>query len=58
VETWVVNQRVPLRVFSRTDHPHTRIYAYEGLLPPASDGQTVNMVLGELLFTPAKAPTD
>jgi len=54
VETWVVTQRAPLRIFSRTGHPHTRIYAYEGLLLPLSaDGETANMVLGELLFTPA-----
>jgi hypothetical protein len=55
VQSWVVNQRAPLRIFSRTGHPHTRIYAYEGLLLPLSaDGEAVNMVLGELLFTPAR----
>ena len=52
VQSWVVNQRAPLRVFNRTGHPHTRIYAYDGLLLPLSaDGATVNMILGELLFT-------
>ena len=60
LETWTeghcraVNEQAPLRVFSRTGDPYTRIYAYEGLLLPlAADGETVNMVLGELLFTPA-----
>lgn len=53
--SWVVNRRAPLRIFSHTGHPHTRIYAYEGLLMPLSaDGKTVNMVFGGLLFTPAK----
>ena len=57
VQSWVVNQRAPLRVFSRTAHPHTRIYSYDGLLLPLSaDAESVNMVLGELLFTPAKGP--
>ncbi len=55
VQSWVVNERAPLRIFSRTGHPHTRVYAYDGLLLPLSaDSETVNMVLGELLFTPAK----
>ena len=53
VQSWVVNECAPLRVFSRTGHPHTRVYAYEGLLLPLSaNGETANMVLGELLFTP------
>ena len=52
---WVATQRAPLRLFSRTGDPYTRIYAYEGLLLPLSaDGETVNMVFGGLLFTPAK----
>jgi len=56
VQSWVVNQRTPLRVFSCTGHPHTRVYAYEGLLlllPLSEDGDMVNIVLGELLFMPA-----
>jgi hypothetical protein len=57
VQSWVVNQRAPLRVFSRTGHPHTRVYANEGLLllPLSADGETANIVLGGLLFTPSAA---
>ena len=52
---WVVSERAPLRFFSRTGDPYTRVYAYEGLLLPLSaDGETVNIVLGGMLFTPAK----
>lgn len=52
---WVVKERAPLRVLSRTGDPYTRIYAYEGLLLPLSaDGETVNIVLGDLLFTSEK----
>jgi hypothetical protein len=51
----VVEERAPLRVLSRAGDPYTRIYAYEGLLLPlSSDGETVNIVLGDLLFTSEK----
>ena len=54
VQSWVVNERAPLRVFSRTGHSRNLVYVYDGLLLPLSaDGETVNMVLGKLLFTPA-----
>jgi hypothetical protein len=48
---WVVRERQPLRIFSRTGHFRNEIYNYEGvLLPLSADGEVVNMVLGELLF--------
>ena len=56
VQSWVVNERAPLRIYSRTGHPDNKLYVYDGLLLPLSaDGETVNMVLGELLFTPESA---
>jgi hypothetical protein len=55
VQSWVVNERAPLRIFNRTGHPRNTVYVYDGLLLPLSaDGETVNMVLGEVLFTPER----
>jgi hypothetical protein len=52
VNTWVVRERAPLRIFSRTGHLRNDIYTYEGVLLPLSpDGERVNMVLGSLLFS-------
>jgi hypothetical protein len=52
VNSWVVRERAPLRIFSRTGHHRNEIYNYDGvLLPLSADGETVNMVLGALLFT-------
>jgi hypothetical protein len=52
VNSWVVRERAPLRIFSRTGHYRNEIYNYDGvLLPLSADGETVNMVLGALLFT-------
>jgi len=52
VMSWVVRERAPLRIFSRTGHARNRIYLYDGvLLPLAKDGETVGMILGELRFT-------
>lgn len=49
--TWVVRERAPIRIFSRTGHERNDIYTYEGVLMPLSqDGERVNMVLGSLLF--------
>ncbi|HKX06721.1 MAG TPA: hypothetical protein VJN67_00940, partial [Stellaceae bacterium] len=49
--TWVVRERAPIRIFSRTGHERNDIYTYEGvLLPLSQDGERVNMVLGSLLF--------
>ena len=51
VNAWVVRERAPLRIFSRTGHERNDIYTYEGvLLPLSQDGARVNMVLGALLF--------
>ena len=51
VNTWLVRERAPVRIFSRTGHPRNQVYTYEGvLLPLSADGASVNMVLGELLF--------
>ena len=51
VNAWVVRERAPLRIFSRTGHERNDIYTYEGvLLPLSQDGERVNMVLGALLF--------
>lgn len=51
--SWVADARAPLRVHSRAGHPRNPFYLYEGLLLPLSaDGETVNMVLGGLHFTP------
>jgi len=55
VQSWVMNESAPLRIFNRTGHPRNTVYVYDGLLLPLStDGETVNMVLGELLFTPER----
>ncbi|MGH7123977.1 MAG: PAS domain-containing protein, partial [Stellaceae bacterium] len=52
VNTWVVRERAPLRIFSRMGHERNDIYTYEGaLLPLSADGERVNMVLGALLFS-------
>jgi len=52
VMSWVVRERAPLRIFSRTGHARNRVYLYDGLLLPlAKDGETVDMILGELRFT-------
>jgi hypothetical protein len=49
---WVVRERAPLRIFSRTGHVRNDIYNYDGvLLPLSADGERVNMVLGALLFS-------
>ena len=61
VMSWVVRERAPLRIFSRTGHARNRIYLYDGvLLPLAKDGETVDMILGELRFTmeSARAATE
>ncbi|HLJ20339.1 MAG TPA: PAS domain-containing protein [Stellaceae bacterium] len=56
--SWVVDERAPLRVYSRAGHPQNPVYFYEGLLLPLSaDGESVNMVLGGLHFTPDIALT-
>ena len=53
--SWVVRERAPLRIFSRTGHERNDIYTYEGVLMPLSqDGEHVNMVLGSLLFELAR----
>lgn len=52
VNAWVVRERAPLRIFSRTGHVRNDIYTYDGVLLPLSpDGERVNMVLGALLFS-------
>ncbi len=52
VYAWVVRERAPLRIFSRTGHVRNDIYTYDGvLLPLSADGERVNMVLGALLFS-------
>ncbi len=52
VHAWVVRERAPLRIFSRTGHARNDIYNYDGvLLPLSADGERVNMVLGALLFS-------
>ena len=61
VMSWVVRERAPLRIFSRTGHGRNRVYLYDGLLLPlAKDGETVDMILGELRFTmeSARAATE
>lgn len=51
VHAWVVQERAPLRIFSRTGHVRNDVYTYDGVLFPLSaDGERVNMVLGALLF--------
>lgn len=54
--SWVAIERVPLRIYCLTGHPRNPVYAYDCvLLPLSADGDTVNMILGELRFTPQRA---
>lgn len=53
---WIVEHRAPLRLFGIAVYAEKRHYDFEILhLPLASDGETVSMVLGELLLTLATA---
>jgi hypothetical protein len=49
--TAVVETRAPLRIFSTTGHPRNDVYVYDCvLLPLSADGESVNMILGEMRF--------
>jgi hypothetical protein len=53
--SWVVTERVPLRIYCLKGHPRNPTYAYDCvLLPLSADGETANMVLAELRFTPKR----
>lgn len=48
---WMISKRRPLRTFGRSVYEDTDFYDFEMLsLPLASDGETVDMVLGKLVF--------
>jgi len=54
--SWVAIERMPLRIYCLTGHARNPIYAYDCvLLPLSTDGDTVNMILGGLRFTPQRA---
>jgi hypothetical protein len=47
----VVETRAPLRIYSTTGHPRNDVYVYDCvLLPLSADGESVNMILGEMRF--------
>jgi len=49
---WILAHRAPLRTYGQAFYPDRRFYRYEVLnLPLSTDGQAIDMVLGELLFT-------
>ncbi len=49
---WIVEHRAPLRMFGHALYSSKSYYLYEILnLPLSDDGETVNMVFGELRFS-------
>ena len=54
--TWIVEHRAPLRISGHALYSSKSHYLYEILnLPLSDDGETVNMVFGELRFNLASA---
>lgn len=48
---WIFEHKAPLRTHGQAYYPDKNFYDYEALnLPLSDDGETVNMVLGELVF--------
>lgn len=48
---WILEHKAPLRTHGQAFYPDKNFYNYESLnLPLSDDGETVNMVLGELIF--------
>ncbi len=48
---WLFEHKAPLRTHGRAFYPDKNFYDYEALnLPLSNDGETVNMILGELVF--------
>jgi hypothetical protein len=48
---WIFENRAPLRTHGEAFYPDKNFYAYEVLnLPLSHDGETIDMVLGELIF--------
>ena len=48
---WIIRNKAPLRTHGQAFYPDKNFYNYETLnLPLSDDGETVNMVLGELIF--------
>lgn len=48
---WLIEHRRPLRSFGRAFYPDKNFYEYEFVnLPLSSDGETIDMVLGKLVF--------
>lgn len=48
---WLIEHKAPLRASGEAFYPDRNFYRYEVLnLPLADDGETVDMVLGELIF--------
>jgi hypothetical protein len=53
---WIATNRAPLRSFGDAFYADRLFYAYEIVnLPLSDDGETVNMVLGKLVFRPRGA---
>ena len=53
---WILAHKAPLRSFGEAFYPDKNHYRYEIInLPLSDDGEVVNMVLGELIFTPTSA---
>lgn len=54
---WILAHKAPLRTHGRAYYPNKNFYEYETLnLPLSDDGETVNMVLGELVLQIASTP--
>lgn len=54
---WIIDHRAPLRSHGEAFYPDKNFYSYETLnLPLSEDGDTVNMVLGELIFHNLPSP--
>ncbi len=49
---WIFNNLAPLRSYGQADPPGKSVYSYEILnLPLSENGKSVNMVLGEMVFS-------
>jgi hypothetical protein len=52
---WICEHRAPLRIAGRVTYPDANFYRYEVVeLPLSKDGETVDMVLGKLVFKPVR----
>ncbi len=54
---WMIDHRRPLRTYGEAFYPDRNFYQYETLnLPLSSDGESIDMVLGGLVFHPGDTP--